>query len=183
MTGYDLADVIRQWLHHEGHDLHSVAEVILLDARFQDLRHHVGKANVFVSHLQLESFFVAGENRPDAKAKVTATLTILEMAFGPKASEGHPKISGPLFFWLDYFCLRQLCRDFEPQKIVQLVAEIPVFGMCIDKHGEYLKRSFCVLEAYAAVAGRADVYIATMKSTCVCTPVVVALAAAVWRPQ
>ena len=38
-------------------------EKFLLDPCFEELREHTGPANVFVSHLQLESFFGAGAHK------------------------------------------------------------------------------------------------------------------------
>jgi hypothetical protein len=51
------------------------------------------------------------------------------------------------FFWLDYFCLRQLQSDFKLRAVIALVGEIGKTIAAVT--GEYLRRSFCVLELFA----------------------------------
>jgi hypothetical protein len=73
--------------------------------------------------------------------------------------------SADQFFWLDYFCLRQCQNDFVAELIVPLVHSIGTLVAHIDvsvnelekgsayKDANYLQRSFCILELYAAVVG------------------------------
>merc|ERR1740123_1567535 len=60
------------------------------------------------------------------------------------------------FFWLDYFCLRQCQRDFDVDCTVELIKDIGRVVSAIDNKFEYLKRSFCILELYGAIAGGSD---------------------------
>lgn len=55
MTGYDLCAYIRKWLYSNSLEDMSLVEVVRTDGRFNDLRHFVGLAEVFGSHLQVEA--------------------------------------------------------------------------------------------------------------------------------
>ena len=56
MTGYDLKNLIYEWLDGNRCKDYSVCEAILLKPELQDLRKHVGEAKVFWSHMQQEPF-------------------------------------------------------------------------------------------------------------------------------
>ena len=57
-----------------------------------------------------------------------------------------------IFFWLDYFSLRQCTNDFDVHMILAVIKKIGCLVASIDSEHLYTKRSFCILEAYAAVA-------------------------------
>lgn len=158
VTGYDLVEFLRQWLQNEGYGGMSVCEVILTQERFRGLRCYVAKATIFWSHIQLESFL--GESG-----------TLGSLWHYSQSSKSLPQ--GQRFFWLDYFCLRQCKNDFHVEVVVSLVKEIGCLVADVDlkmnnKNAEslgylklqdscnYLQRSFCMLELYAAVEGKAD---------------------------
>ena len=54
--------------------------------------------------------------------------------------------------WIDYTSLRQNQNDFKAEEVIILVKEIQHFAASYDPDLEYTRRSFCVLEMYAAVA-------------------------------
>ena len=53
------------------------------------------------------------------------------------------------YFWLDYFTLRQCHRDFQPEWVIACIKEIGTVVVILDR--TYLRRSFCILEAFACV--------------------------------
>jgi len=65
------------------------------------------------------------------------------------ATSDRPKLDN-CFLWLDYFSLRHARSDFEPYAMVNLIREIGFMVATIDAKLEYFKRSFCLLEFYAA---------------------------------
>eukprot|EP00929_Paragymnodinium_shiwhaense_P047267 TRINITY_DN23970_c2_g1_i1.p1 TRINITY_DN23970_c2_g1~~TRINITY_DN23970_c2_g1_i1.p1 ORF type:complete len:337 (-),score=47.12 TRINITY_DN23970_c2_g1_i1:154-1164(-) len=156
-----LSDFLRQWLVKNEHMDKSVCEVIQLDDRFSHIRRHVGTARVFWSHLQLESFLRGHWGEGECTAGHIAN-----------AVRSHDiGVDDPI--WLDYFCLRQCKSDFVPEVVVELIGWIGKvvasmngtlkFMVMADGRigawqlmGEYLKRSFCILELFAAVKGRAS---------------------------
>lgn len=157
MTGYDLADFLRQWLIENEHADKSVCEVIQSDDRFSHIRCHVGTAKVFWSHLQLERFLGGGfGSSANPRHHSTASLIALAIKSDNFFSQDDP-------IWLDYFCLRQCQNDFVPEVVVELIAWIGKMVASLDDSiqfagknfmAEYLSRSFCVLELFAAVKGR-----------------------------
>jgi hypothetical protein len=59
------------------------------------------------------------------------------------------------YWWIDYFSLRQCQQDFKPEQVVMLIKEIGKTVAEIDLELVYLRRSFCILEVYATLAGGA----------------------------
>jgi hypothetical protein len=146
MTGYDLCLFLRTWLETNGYKHLSICEVILTDERFRDLRGFISIANVFLSHTQNQDF-----------------LRTIKTIYPSWIFDAHvPNVDGPVYFWVDYFCLRQCQPDFEPNAIVRLIAEIGAFSGAIDdlKNG-YFSRSFCILEVYAAIVSEAKLKLPT----------------------
>jgi hypothetical protein len=147
ITGYDMLSVIRQWVKANSYSDLSICEIILKDARFEKLRHHVSTATLFYSHLQLkeplDTFYCMGMAQRTQISKLPAK---------------HKQ-----FWWLDYFCLRQCVDDFKTDQMIVLVRDIgltvaeiddkPVLGL---EPLEYLRRSFCILELYATIDGGAE---------------------------
>jgi hypothetical protein len=140
MTGYDLCFSLRKWLKANGHGELSVCEVILLDPRYEDLRHHVGQAVVFYSHIQ----------------SVHPIATFNNLLNGMRDHEKFDKTA--TFWWIDYFSLRQCQNDFKPEQVVQLVEAIGITMAELPCTSDlsYFRRSFCILELYATLKGRAD---------------------------
>jgi hypothetical protein len=137
MTGYDACDRIRRWLLENGFERMSVCEVLLTDANFEDLRQNVGRANIFWSHIQQENLLGWGGTLSSMRA----------------AQQNHMRLLPPetMFFWLDYTSLRQCQSDFNISVTVMLIKEIGLLIACVDQQLEYTRRSFCVLELFAAV--------------------------------
>ena len=65
MTGYDLVFFLRSWLEEQGWSKLSVCEVILMDERFSSIRRHIGRSDLFWSHVQAEPFL--GEKFTEVK--------------------------------------------------------------------------------------------------------------------
>jgi hypothetical protein len=61
---------------------------------------------------------------------------------------------GQYFIWMDYTSLRQ-CKsgDFDPAAVVELVGEIKTVVALFDQNHSVVKRTFCVLELFAAHLG------------------------------
>eukprot|EP00929_Paragymnodinium_shiwhaense_P102633 TRINITY_DN65843_c0_g1_i1.p1 TRINITY_DN65843_c0_g1~~TRINITY_DN65843_c0_g1_i1.p1 ORF type:complete len:287 (-),score=16.46 TRINITY_DN65843_c0_g1_i1:82-864(-) len=126
LTGYDFATAIRkEWKDH-GLQAFSVCEVL----RGCD---GVGLADVFLSHLQLES--------------LQSTLDSMDgYLFGPD-----PNI---VRFFVDYVSLRQCQSDFSLPGVMETIETIGTTLMCLHSDAQsYFKRSFCVFEVFATVAG------------------------------
>lgn len=155
MTGYDVCSFIRSFLTTEGYESLSICEVILTSDRFSHLRCHIGLSNVFWSHIQSEGLVGQGTLSSIGEA-CTKQLGVDPFDFEAKALS--------IFFWVDYFSLRQAQSDFNPAAVVELVRDIGTVVACIDKGMIYPTRTFCVLELYAAVAGGAKLVCHTEKS-------------------
>jgi hypothetical protein len=150
MTGYDLCSAIRKWLRTHAHTELSVCEVIMTDPLFEDMRQHVRKSNVFYSHIQ--------SRQP--------ILMVNDMHQGAQAHKSHlPEFKSHLpqfieeketYWWIDYFSLRQCKQDFKPEQVVMLIKEIGKTVAEIDRELVYLRRSFCILEVYATLAGNSQ---------------------------
>ena len=144
MTGYDVCAFIRAWLVQEGFAQLSVCDVILCDDRFVELRKCVGLANVFWSHVQREGL-VGTQN---STLSSIGAACVKQLGVDPFDFDAQG-----LFFWVDYFVLRQAqSGDFNAAAVVVLIKDINRVVACIDKEMNYVKRSFRILELYAAVA-------------------------------
>jgi hypothetical protein len=152
MTGYDICDFLRQWLKREGFGELSVCEVILTSERFGHLRHHCNLATIFWSHIQREPCVAGLPNSGTLSYIYEASIKQL----GIDPFEEDAGFAG-LFFWVDYFSLRQATSapggDFKTEAVVDLIKDMGALVACIDPSMHYATRTFCVLELYAAVAG------------------------------
>ena len=176
-TGYDLQKFVQGWLKANGHSDKSVCEVILSDPRFTTLRDEVRKPpGVFWSHIQKEDFLSgtmgqmqkminAGkltkqELETGREASRESTLTRRMTAEGQReqrsASLASSSEGEDVYFWLDYFCLRQCLDDFKIHVVLGLVQKIGAIAVSIDSDFIYTTRSFCILEAYAGIANRGE---------------------------
>merc|ERR1712216_503107 len=57
--------------------------------------------------------------------------------------------------WLDYICLRQCRDDFQLERVLALMGRVPHVLALVDDEIQYPTRSYCVLEAFAAVLFKA----------------------------
>ena len=181
VVGYDVADFIRARLKQYGDEYTnlSICELIQKHERFEKLRQFVRPAELFWSHVQSEPLI--GRRREESGGRMTWSTSfhlcmVLEGVsesllrlngdsvnpwhFGPR--EG---LSASTSLWIDYFSLRQNQNDFDPRTVVALIAQIgglvASLTEAVEGPGEidnfvYLTRSFCVLEAYAAVKAQKD---------------------------
>merc|ERR1712071_429148 len=121
--------------------MYSACEVILLDPEFADIRPHIGIANIFWSHMQMEGFigtwsFVKGEQ---------VGLTTMQAMFTIDLRSDELPAKDQRFLWIDYLCLRQCKADFTPNAVVELIRDIGCLAAWIDLKWEYVNRSFCII--------------------------------------
>lgn len=136
VLGYDLCIYIRRWLAANNYRRLSLVEVVLTKPEWSDLREHIGFASVLWSHLQSEPLLGP-----------QSTLTLLSQYV--KNGCNFPKT-----VWCDYFCLRQACANaFSGESIVEAIHYHGEVVACVEADLGYLKRSFCLLESFAAVIG------------------------------
>merc|ERR1712008_48490 len=77
------------------------------------------------------------------------------------------------YFWVDGFCLRQAqASDFNVDDIMELIPKVGTLIGQMDEvnikgYSEYLSRTFCIFEVYAAIVGSAQLlfYTSNVKST------------------
>ena len=140
-----------QWDQQWQRDLQWRWQTYEATSRYESLRgdesfhwtQHVGPAHVFYSHVQLKPVRRTLQVIKGALAKSAPTRKLLELAEGEK-----PRV------WLDYFNLRQCGNDFKPAAVVDLIKQIGVCFIEFDTDPtQYLARTFCALEAFAAVKG------------------------------
>ena len=97
----------------------SVCELILMEEKFSDMRHLVGKATAFWSHCQKEPY--AGWDPvqfPNDQRWWRSTVSQIEFACL------HGELGEHELIWLDYFSLRQNANDFHPETVVDLIGDI-----------------------------------------------------------
>jgi len=116
ITGYDLLDFVNGWINDNGHTEHSVCEIILLDERFEAFRDTVGPASVFWSHIQRESFAESIQTGSGSRPTISNLRAACNLFCWTNP-----------FFWLDYFCLRQLQQDFHLERIRTLIEDLDFF--------------------------------------------------------
>ena len=137
LTGYDLCVAIRKWCRANGYADKSVCEILQEEGSSVNGRPDVGLAQVFYSHVQKESVNVRLE-----------TLTMMPSS-GPLSPV---MLSDNLYIWIDYVSLRQcLGSEFVPNEIVQLISDLGQTIIELDHDHAYMRKSFCLLESYAAV--------------------------------
>ena len=76
VSGYDLQQWLQKWLEKNGHGSESICEVILNGEKYKDIRRFVGKAYVFWSHMQKETF-VHYDDDTFARLKLAHTHNVL----------------------------------------------------------------------------------------------------------
>jgi len=158
VTGYDLADYTRKWQRSKGLEHLSVCEIILVEPDFQHLRQYVGLANVFWSHIQMESFLGMSSTYHDKNDRNEDSTLWQLLSVHNKFGNRLPD-QDSLFLWVDYFCLKQCQSDFNVDCVIELINDIGTLVAALDSKFEYLKRSFCVLELYGAVRGSSNLLV------------------------
>ena len=143
VVGYHTQQLLQKWVKENGHKQHSACEVILKDPRFAEIAPHVGRSHAFWSHIQGEDLLGEGG-------------TLRNMLDVVGTNRLHLPPGRQQLFFLDYFCLRQAQNDFEVHVVLGLISEIGKIVVSIDPELDYCARSFCILEAYAGVAGAED---------------------------
>ena len=152
-TGYDVVEATKQYLRKSGNSGYSLCEVLSADRNPE-----VGKADVFLSHVQSAHI---GELLGTMKAAIDA----------------FQECSENTKFWVDFFTLRQ-CQEhaFEPAEMVGVIRDIGVtvveldgdFVGNLDVGGgnvvhagaapcTYLSRTFCIFEVYATLKAKGKV--------------------------
>ena len=130
----------------------------------------MGASTVFFSHIQQEEFLRdtlpavldvtgAGEME-DCAARGSAENEGKAPGKGWRRSFRRKKESAndkgmpeeKALVWLDYFCLRQCRNDFDVHLVLGLIKKIGFLVASIDKDFLYVRRSFCILEAFAGIA-------------------------------
>ena len=101
VTGYDFVEAVRAWLKSTGNEAKSVLEVLRAEGS-----PHVGRANVFYSHVQVPDLSTTVDRMRDGCRDVGTGL------------------AKPTFFWLDYLTLRQLRRDFTVPAILAVILSL-----------------------------------------------------------
>jgi tetratricopeptide (TPR) repeat protein len=136
-NGYDLGDLVREFLRQHGFETLSIAEVL-----WSEGTEGVGAATVFFSHIQ-------------ALPVETAVKTLRESLQVYRNEIG----VNPRFF-IDYMCIRQAQQgDFDLPVVRHAIHCIPWMLVELDAGEDdlrnaapvYLTRSFCVFEVFAAV--------------------------------
>ena len=189
LTGYDVATSIRKWLHERNASHLSVCELLdrhekehgnswdLLGGRPPGARGPpVGKADVFISHVQAEHpidtlLLMRKAHRGQAGKMmcpewIPRWLASRRSPRSPSATgiaaperDGRDDLSRRPFQWVDYFSLRQCKPDFDPDEVASLIREIGWTAVNIDRQNSVWDRSFCVLETFASVHAKATLYV------------------------
>jgi len=108
-----------------------------------DWTQHVGPAHFFYSHVQLKPLHRTLAIIKGSLAKAAPSRKLLDL----------PEKEAPRV-WLDYVNLRQCGNDFKPAAVIDLIKQIGVCFIEFDTNPTaYLGRTFCALEAFAAVKG------------------------------
>jgi len=180
-TGYDLCYHVRRFLEENEQSDKSLFEVILARGPSYTYKHydctkfvegtmftkqvdehtwveytesfdwtqHVGPAHVFYSHIQSTSIERTVQCMRDGLEMNRTEVS--------KAPMGERFDSG-VFFWLDYFVLRQCLKDFDLNGTRQVIKDIGCTFVELDHDPlSYLTRSFCILEAFASVESKATI--------------------------
>ena len=125
-TGYDVAEAVKQHLKKTGNADKSICEVLQAAGS-----RHVGKADVFCSHVQALHI-----------AELLCTLDTAAKTFD--------QCSDKTLYWIDFFSLRQGVKNaFKTEEVIETIGAIGT--TLAEVTDDYLDRSFCVLETYATV--------------------------------
>lgn len=136
VLGYDACIYVKRWLKENECMDRSVLEAVLTKPEWADLRKYVGVATLFWSHLQSEPLL-----------GLQSTLSTMSLYFKdcPNAAEA--------FIWCDIVNLRQCQSDFKVKCVIESVHCAGTLVASIDQALAYPKRSFCLVESFAAIVG------------------------------
>eukprot|EP00929_Paragymnodinium_shiwhaense_P112342 TRINITY_DN80599_c0_g1_i1.p1 TRINITY_DN80599_c0_g1~~TRINITY_DN80599_c0_g1_i1.p1 ORF type:complete len:475 (-),score=71.45 TRINITY_DN80599_c0_g1_i1:321-1745(-) len=121
-VGYDVGLAIRQWLESNGYTNSSALEVLHKQYGWDG----IGKATVFVSHVQSEPI-------------EHTLLACRSKLWCPQDA----------LIWLDYVVLRQCQHDFDPGSIAVVIKHIAFTIAITDEEATYNGRAFCIFEVAA----------------------------------
>ena len=110
VTGAGVRAFLQTWLRKNNHAGKSVAEVILCDARFKELKHNVGPAEIVFSHLEKEDFLTKTMRAMADLSSCRSLRAHDSTDFEDSAADNQR----PPFFWLDHASMRPCHADFEP---------------------------------------------------------------------
>ena len=114
---------------------------------------HVGPAHIFYSHIQ--------STDPERMVQCMRESLGTHRGYVP-APKGKTDVDG-VFFWLDYFVLRQCLRDFDLQGTRDVIKKLGCTFIELDHApSAYLTRSFCILRSRSLChdrGGGADMHI------------------------
>jgi hypothetical protein len=153
---YDLAETIKAYLKKTPkYEKLSMCEVVMVEESFRKMRPFVTRAAVFWSHAQAETVETMLVNIANA-------YVMLEEAGDPDFTVGLDRPTAKSHFavghwnkvvgqalWLDLFSLRQGQSDFHVAATLELIQDMGDVGATVNDG--YLTRSFCLMEACAAV--------------------------------
>jgi len=128
-TGYDFAQMVREWLKGHGHERSSVCEVLLREGS-----PHVKAATVFYSHVQ--------------RFPMRHVLKWMYI------SEEDGRVPRDSVYWFDFLTLRQCQPDFDLAQIRLVIEAIGRTLVELQPDGHVLpfsQRLFCLYELYCTV--------------------------------
>jgi len=169
LTGYDLADTIRSWLEFVGQEGASVCEVLLAEGTQARLRLRERRAGLpaipalpavrrnphsFNSHVQflpIGSTLYEGFCRGAMRMNWKSGNKYLPRGIEPSDCEN---VRSQIYWWLDYFVLRQCKHDFSPFAIHEVIKYIGHTNVELDtknKKVTYFARTFCLFEMASTI--------------------------------
>lgn len=164
--------MVRDWLKtYKGgiYESYSVCEVILVDDLFADMRDCVSWADAFISHADSEPYLGWGNaNGLDSNNGTgrETTMGMLANCAVNQLNQGKQDLrldsyytkdgKGYTYMWVDYFSLRPNVREWQPKVVIDLVARIGTVVALVDKDMQFLSRSWCVFELFAAIKGKTN---------------------------
>jgi len=166
LTGYDLADTIRSWLKFVGQEDVSVCEVLLAEGKEARLRlckddpaitalpavrRNPHSFNSHVQFLPIGCTLYQGFCRGAMRMNWKSGNEYLPRGIEPGNLDD---VRSKIYWWLDYFDLRQCSHDFSPLAIHQVIKYIGHTNVELDtknKKVTYFARTFCLFEMVSTI--------------------------------
>ena len=125
LTGYDVCKAVKKFMRDKQYEAYSLVEALICAQYSSDIL-CAGKAHIFFSHAQLEDPW-------------TTLRAIWNKCNGQTLL---------LYFFIDYFCLRQCVSDFHPHLVKLAIRKIGWTVLMIDPVScpSVLQRVWCVFE-------------------------------------
>ena len=148
LVGYDLCCGVKEYLKATGNEHESICTLLLKRGS-----KHVGRANVFYSHVQA--------------VPVRRTLECMREgmeAHKAELSTGTTKV----FHWLDYTTLKQCQSDFQMPVVRKTIGKLGFTLAELDNApGKYLGRSFCMVEMFETInsGGKLCIYMNPVRAS------------------